>query len=456
MSDYQLIVIGAGPGGYTAALRAAKLGLKTAIVERRDVGGTCLNRGCIPTKTLLHTAEVAQAAREGGPMGVQAEVRVDLEALYRRKAEVVAQLREGIEGLFRQKKVDLLRGTGTITAPGAVSVDGTAYTADHILIATGSVPARPTIPGLEHAVTSDELLEGAAQVPKSLVIIGGGVIGMEFASLYSALGVPVTVLEAMDRILPNLDREISQNLTMILKKQGVAITAGAMVSAVEKRGDGALAVRYTCKGQEGTALGDTVLCAIGRRPNTEGLLGEGVALEMERGRIVTDDLGRTSLPGVYAAGDVTARVQLAHVAAAQGTACAERLAGQTPLTDLGAIPSCVYTSPEIAAVGLTADEAKAAGREVKVGKYVMFSNGRTVIAGGQRGFIKVVADSGTGVILGAQLMCQRATDLISQFTAAVVNGLTAEQLRKVMRPHPTFDEGIGEALEDLEEKLGRR
>ena len=453
MSDYQLIVIGAGPGGYVSALRAAKLGMKTAVVESRDVGGTCLNRGCIPTKALLHTAEVARAAREGGPIGVQAEVQVDLEALYRRKAEVVAQLREGVEGLFRQKKVDLFRGTGTITAPGSVSVDGTAYTADHILIATGSVPARPPIPGLEHAVTSDELLDGAAGRPKSLVIIGGGVIGMEFASFYSALGVPVTVLEAMDRILPNFDREICQNLAMILKKQGVTITTGAMVSAVERQGDGALSVRYTCKGQEGTALGDTVLCAIGRRPNTEGLLGEGVALEMERGRIVTDSEGRTSLPGVYAAGDVTARVQLAHVAAAQGAACAELLAGHAPLTDLGTIPSCVYTSPEIAAVGLTADEAKAAGRGVKVGKYVMFSNARTLIAGGQRGFIKVVADSATGVVLGAQAMCERATDLISQFTSAVVNGLTAEQLLRAMRPHPTFDEGVGEALEDLLGKL---
>ena len=457
MSDYQLIVIGAGPGGYTAALRAARLGMKTAVVENRDVGGTCLNRGCIPTKTLLHAAETAQAAREGEPFGVEAgPVRVDLAALYRRKAEVVEQLRGGIEGLFRQKKVDLLRGTGTILGPGRVAVGDAAYTADHILIATGSVPARPPIPGLELAVTSDELLEGQETLPKSLVIIGGGVIGMEFASFFCALGVQVSVLEAMERILPNMDREICQNLTMILKKRGVTIVTGAMVSAVERGEDGQLVVRYTCKEKPGEAVGDTVLCAIGRRPNTEGLLGEEVALEMERGRIVTDELGRTSIPGIYAAGDVTARVQLAHVAAAQGTAVAERLAGETPLTDLAAIPSCVYTSPEIAAVGITADEAKAAGQPVKVGKYVMFSNGKTVIVNGQRGFIKIVADSESGVILGAQLMCERATDMISQLTAAVANGMTADQLLRVMRPHPTFEEGVGEALEDLREKLGRK
>ena len=456
MSDYQLLVIGAGPGGYTAALRAARLGVKTAVVEDREVGGTCLNRGCIPTKTLLHAAEIARAARESAPLGVETEnVQVDLPAVYRRKDEVVAQLREGIEGLFQQKKVDLIRGKGTIIAPGTVSVGDRTCTAEHILIATGSIPARPPIPGLELAVTSDELLSGQEKLPGALVIIGGGVIGMEFASFYSALGVPVTVLEAMDRILPNLDREISQNLTMLLKKQGVSITAGAMVSAVERREDGTLSVCYTCKEQPGEAVGDTVLCAIGRRPNTAGLLGEGVTLEMERGRLVTDELGRTSMPGVYAVGDVTARVQLAHVAAAQGAACAQRLAGTAPLTDLALIPSCVYTSPEIAAVGITADEAKAAGRSVKTGKYVMFSNARTLIAGSGRGFIKVVADSESGVILGAQMMCERATDMISQFTAAVVNGMTAEQMLRVMRPHPTFDEGVGEALEDLAEKLRR-
>lgn len=454
MRDYSLIVIGAGPGGYTAALRAAKLGLKTAVVENREVGGTCLNRGCIPTKALLHTAEVAQAARDGSAIGVEAgAVRVDPSAAWRRKDAVVEQLRGGIEALFRQKKVELLRGTGTILGPGVVAVGDATYTADHILIATGSVPARPPIPGLELAVTSDELLAGGQPLPASLVIIGGGVIGVELASLYSALGCQVTVLEAMDRLLPNLDREIGQNLAMIFKKRGIAVAAGAMVTSAARREDGQLAVSYTWKGQPEQAIGDAVLCAIGRRPNTAGLFGEGVSLEMERGRILTDETGQTSMPGVYAAGDVTAQIQLAHVAAAQGTACADRLAGRTPLTDLRTIPSCVYTDPEIASVGLTADEAKAAGRAVKVGKYVMFSNGRTVIASGQRGFIKVVADRESGAVLGAQLMCQRATDLVSQFTAAVVNGLTTEQLLHVMRPHPTFDEGIGEALEDLLEKL---
>lgn len=275
MSDYELMVIGAGPGGYVAALRAAKLGLKTAIVENRDVGGTCLNRGCIPTKTLLHSAEVAREAQEAQALGVTAQATVDFAAAHHRKAQVTQQLREGIEGLFRQQKVDLIRGTGTILAPDQVEVEGKIYSADKILIATGSVPARPPIPGLEHALTSDELLEHQDQVCKSLVIIGGGVIGMEFASLYQMLGCRVTVLEAMDRILPNMDREVCQNLSMILKKRGVQIFAGARVEQVEKAEEG-YTVRFTQKGQSAQVQGEVVLCAIGRPSQHPGAVRPGL------------------------------------------------------------------------------------------------------------------------------------------------------------------------------------
>ena len=453
MNTYQLIVIGAGPGGYEAALHGAALGMKTAIVESREGGGTCLNRGCIPTKTLLHTAELARQAREGETFGVTArEVSVDFAAMGRRKDEVVEKLRGGIEDLFRREKVDLLRGTGQILAPGQVSVEGTVYTADHSLIATGSVPALPPIPGLEHAVTSDELLDRPRQLD-SLVIIGGGVIGMEFASLYHALGCRVTVLEAMDRILPNLDREICQNLTMILKKQGVEIVTSARVTGVERTGEESCTVRYSFKEEERAVEAQLVLCAIGRRPNTQGLFGEGVAPEMERGRILVDESFQTSLPGVYAVGDVSSKIQLAHAATAQGIACVDRLAGRTPEVDAALIPSCIYTSPEIASVGLSADEAKAGGRPVAVGKYVMFSNGKTVIQNSPRGFIKLVAEPETGVLLGAQMMCDRATDMISQLTQAVANRMTVAQLRRVVYPHPTFSEGIGQALEELEKKL---
>ena len=455
MEQYGLIVIGAGPGGYEAALRASQLGIRTALVERRDVGGTCLNRGCIPTKSLLHAAGIVKEASGGGEWGVNAgELTVDFAAVHRKKAEVTEKLRAGVEGLLKQKKVDLLRGTGTILGPGRVAVDGTEYAADNILIATGSVPARPPIPGLELAITSDDVLAPQERVYRSLVIIGGGVIGVELACVYTALGCKVTIVEALERILPNMDREICQNMTMIFKRQGVSVNTGCMVSAVEKDGE-ELVVRYTCKDQPGEARGEAVLCAIGRRPNTAGLFGEGFQVDMERGRILVDETFQTSVPGVCAIGDVSAKIQLAHVATAQGIACVEHLAGRESPVDLSLVPSCIYTSPEIASVGLTADEAKAAGRAVKVGKALMSANGKTLIAGGERGFIKVVADAETGVILGAQLMCERATDMLSQFTEAVANGLTAWQLAKVMRPHPTFDEAAAGAVEDLLEKLER-
>lgn len=455
MEQYGLIVIGAGPGGYEAALRASQLGIRTALVERRDVGGTCLNRGCIPTKSLLHAAGIVKEASGGGEWGVNAgELTVDFAAVHRKKAEVTEKLRAGVEGLLKQKKVDLLRGTGTILGPGRVAVDGTEYAADNILIATGSVPARPPIPGLELAITSDDVLAPQERVYRSLVIIGGGVIGVELACVYTALGCKVTIVEALERILPNMDREICQNMTMIFKRQGVSVNTGCMVSAVEKDGE-ELVVRYTCKDQPGEARGEAVLCAIGRRPNTAGLFGEGFQVDMERGRILVDETFQTSVPGVCAIGDVSAKIQLAHVATAQGIACVEHLAGRESPVDLSLVPSCIYTSPEIASVGLTADEAKAAGRAVKMGKAIMSANGKTLIAGGERGFIKVVADAETGVILGAQLMCERATDMLSQFTEAAANGLTAWQLAKVMRPHPTFDEAAAGAVEDLLEKLER-
>ena len=238
MEHYGLLVIGAGPGGYEAALRAARLGIRTAVVESRDVGGTCLNRGCIPTKSLLHAAEIAAGLERGREWGISAEsLSVDFAAVHRKKTEVTEKLRAGVEGLLRQKKVDILRGTGTILAQRRVLVDGTEYEADHILIATGSVPARPPIPGLEHAVTSDEVLSDQERVYRSLVIIGGGVIGVELACVYQAMGCQVTIVEAMDRILPNMDREICQNMTMILKRRGAAVHTGCMVSAVEKDGD---------------------------------------------------------------------------------------------------------------------------------------------------------------------------------------------------------------------------
>ena len=458
--DYQLIVIGAGPGGYTAALRAAALGLHTAVVECREVGGTCLNRGCIPTKTLLHASQVYRDAVDGAGMGVHAAgATFNMEEIFAFKRSVSEKLRGGIHSLLKSAKVDLIEGVGRITAPGEVDVtaaDGAVkrYTAERILIATGSVNVRPPIPGLElpGVMTSDELLEGSDRLYDSLVIIGGGVIGVEFATFYRNLGCAVTLVEGMDRLLPNMDRELGQNLQQILKKQGVEVLTNAMVQSLEQTGDG-LSVHLLQKGAEKTVTGEKVLCAIGRRAYWDGVFAEGMTPACRGKSLLVDENYQTSIPGVYAIGDASSVVQLAHVAAAQGTACVERMCGVADHVDLNVIPSCIYSTPEIAVVGVTEAEAKEQGIPAVVGKCTMFGNARTVIEDPGRCFMKLVAHAETHEILGAALMCQHASDMISQISAAMVNRQTVEDLRRVMRPHPSFEEAMTEALDNLAAKL---
>ena len=458
--DYQLIVIGAGPGGYTAALRAAALGLRTAVVECRQVGGTCLNRGCIPTKTLLHASQVYRDAVDGASMGVHAaNATFDMGEIFAYKRGVSEKLRNGIHGLLKSAKVDLIEGVGRIAAPGQVDVtaaDGAVsrYTTERILIATGSVNVRPPIPGLDlpGVMTSDELLEGCDRLYDSLVIIGGGVIGVEFATFYRNLGCAVTLVEGMDRLLPNMDRELGQNLQQIMKKQGVEVLTNAMVQSLEQTESG-LAVHVLQKGAEKTVTGEKVLCAIGRRAYWDGVFAEGMNPETRGKSLKVDENFQTSIPGVYAIGDASSAVQLAHVAAAQGTACVERMCGVADHIDLNVIPSCIYSTPEIAVVGITEAEAKEQGIPAVVGKCTMFGNARTVIEDPGRCFMKIVAHAETHEILGASLMCQHASDMISQISAAMVNHQTAEELRRVMRPHPSFEEAMTEALDALASKL---
>ncbi len=459
MFDFDLIVIGAGPGGYEAALHAARLGLKTAVVERREVGGTCLNRGCIPTKALLHASAVYEEARNGFALGVTAEnLSYDLSAMFAYKQQVVEKLRGGIEGLFKAAKVTLLQGTGALTAPNTVTVTGESggvYTAQNILLATGSVPARPPIPGLDlpGVMTSDELLNGEGGKFASLVIIGGGVIGMEFATFYNDLGVAVTVVEGLDRLLPNMDRELGQNLSMIMKKRGVQVFTGAMVKDLEAV-EGGLQVNFETRGKLQSVVGQRVLCAIGRSPYTAGLFGEGVSVEMDRRRIKVNDRFETSVPGVWAIGDVSSPVQLAHVATAQGVYAVNEMVGRPNGMDLSLVPGCVYVRPEIAAVGLTEAGAKAQNIPVKTAKALMSANGRTVILDGDRGFMKLVAHAETRRLLGAQLMCTNASDMISQLAEAIANGQAPADLLRAMRPHPTFEEALTSVLEELVVKLG--
>lgn len=459
MSDYQLIVIGAGPGGYTAALRAAELGLHTAVVENREAGGTCLNRGCVPTKALLHASQIYSDAVTGARVGIHiGDVQVNMPELFAYQRSISQTLSNGVEGLLQKAGVTLLRGVAQILSPGCVSVTGTdgvvTYTADHLLVATGSVPVRPPIPGLElpGVLTSDELLRGSDHLYRSIVIVGGGVIGVEFATFYSELGCDVTLIEGLGRLLPELDRELGQNLALILKKKGVKVCVNSTVQRVEERKNG-LNVRFTTKGKEGDAAGEVVLCAIGRRPCWEDLFGPELAPEADGKRLQVTEHFETSIPGVYAIGDVSARIPLAHVAAAQGIACVERLCGKENTVDFNLVPSCIYCRPEIATVGLTEAEAKAGGIPVKVGKCVMGGNARTLIADPGRSFMKLVAHAQTRELLGAQFMCPNATDMISQISQAMGNHLTPDQLLLAMRPHPTFEEALNEALLELVKKL---
>jgi len=452
--QFDLIVIGGGPGGYVAAIRGAQRGMKVALVEARHLGGTCLNRGCIPTKTLVHATQLYREIREGEALGIFAEgLRYDLSAMYRRKDLVVSELRDGIAQLLAANGVEHYRGRAFVSAPDTVQVEGEdacTLTGAPILIATGASPQRPPISGIELSgvITSEELLGSQAMDCKRLCVIGGGVIGVEIASVYEALGCEVSILEAADRLLPTADREIGQNLAMIFKKRGVAVHTGSSVQEITKTDDG-LCVHFASKKGEETIPCEAVLLSVGRRANLAGLWSETLPIETRRGIVVSEHF-ETSVPGVYAIGDcIDGGIQLAHVAAAQATCAVDQMVGETAEISLQHVPACIYTNPEIAWVGLTADEAKRQGLAVKTSKYIMSGNGKSVIERQERGFVKLVFDAESEVLVGAQLMCGRATDLIGELTSAIVGKRSARELACVIRPHPTFGEGLGEAVEDL-------
>lgn len=458
---FDVMIIGAGPGGYVCAEKAAKLGLSVAIAENRELGGTCLNRGCIPAKAMLHSAELYQSIKNSQEFGINSqEPQVDLEQVHVYKDSVLEKLRGGIAQLFQANKITCFEGKAVLEKDGTVTVYGKEAVekieCENVVLATGSVPTKIPIPGIQYEgiLTSDELFELRDHLPESLVIIGGGVISVEFAQVFSSFGTKVTIIEAMPQILPMMDKEISRSMAMLLKKRGVEIYTGAKVMEISEDETG-LYVSFEEKGIRKTTSGEKVLVAVGRSANTEGVLGEGVSLDMEKGKILTDENFKTSMDHVYAIGDVTKSVQLAHVAFAQGRKVAAVLAGKESELDLTVIPSCVYTSPEIATVGITEQEAKALKKEVKTGKAITSANGKSVIAHEERGFVKLVFEKESHVLLGAQFMCARATDMIGEMATAVANRMTAEQLLKAMRAHPTINEMIGEAIEDAVFKLER-
>lgn len=447
-----LAIIGGGPGGYAAAEFAAKNGMSVTLVERAWLGGTCLHRGCVPTKAYLHAAETAHAAEALAP-GVLAAF--DRAAMLARKDATVAALAGGLAQLMKTHRVRVMDGQATLesaSSPFTVRVRARSgeterLEAGKVLIATGSAPVRLPVPGCErpNVWTSDDLLtEPGAQPFASLLIVGGGVIGVEAASIYARLGVRVTVLEAEARLLPMLDVDLGRSAEALLKGMGVALYTGTRLLRIVEDA-GAFTGEADQNGQPVAVTAERVLLATGRAPVTDGLLGEGVTVAMARRAIAVDAHYRTSLAGVYAVGDVNGGSQLAHAAHAQALAALSDMLGIPSPVNPTLVPACVYTAPEMATVGMTQSEAKERGLDVAVGKALTTQNARTLIEGLGRGFIKLIFARESRRLVGAQLFCGRASDLVGELTVAIAQGLTAAQLASAMRPHPTFEEAVAEA-----------
>jgi dihydrolipoamide dehydrogenase len=455
---YDLIIIGAGPGGYVAAIRAAQLGLKTACVEARDtLGGTCLNVGCIPSKALLHASELYEEAHSGAlaKFGVEFKsVSLNLDQMHAEKAKAVKELTGGIEFLFKKNKVDWLKGQATFTSANTVTVAGTSYTAKNIMIATGS--SVTPLPGV--AVDQKVIVDSTGalllpKVPKHMVVIGGGVIGLELGSVWRRLGAEVTVVEYLDQILPGMDGEVRKEAAKIFKKQGFTIRTSTKVTGASVKGGKAIltvepaAGPSTGSGQTGfeDIEADCVLVSIGRRPNTDGLgLGvAGITLN-KRGQIEVGPDFQTSVPGIYAIGDVTPGPMLAHKAEDEGIAAAEFIAGGTGIVNHNVIPGVVYTMPEIADVGLTEEEAAARG-EIKVGKFPFMANSRAKTNRDTDGFVKIIADAKTDKVLGVHIIGSLAGTMIAEAALAMEFGATSEDIAYTCHAHPTHSEAMKEA-----------
>ncbi len=456
MASFDLIVIGSGPGGYVAAIRAAQLGLATCVVEKDPfLGGTCLHRGCIPTKALLHTADVLQQAREGAKVGVVcAGVELDLKAAHAHKRKVVTKNAKGIEFLFRKNKVTWMQGTGSLRGGGKVEVgkpDGSSETLDarFILLATGSRCG--DLPHVkadgERIINSDHALE-LQQVPDSLLVVGAGAVGMEFASVYARYGARVTVLELLDRVLPLEDQDVSSEVARAFKKQGIEVHTSVTIEEVHTDSGRVRARGTKAPGEEVVFEAERLLVAVGRRAVTEGLGLENTQVKVERGRVVVDGAYRTDEAGVYAIGDLIDTPWLAHVASAEGVAAVEHMAGMTPpAINYRHVPNCTYCSPEVGSIGLTEAQAREAGAEVRAGSFPFSAIGKAAILNASGGFVKIVADARHDEVLGVHIVGPHATELIAEAAAALRGELTVEELIRTIHAHPTLHEAIHEAAE---------
>ncbi|HOV03357.1 MAG TPA: dihydrolipoyl dehydrogenase [Kaistiaceae bacterium] len=453
-TNFDVIVIGAGPGGYVTAIRAAQLGLRTAVVERSHLGGICLNWGCIPTKALLRSAEIWHHMQHAGDYGLAATgTSFDLAAIVKRSRDVSKRLATGVGFLLKKNKVTVIDGEATIEAPGRVSVTGKgagSYGARHIIVATGARPR--VLPGLEpdkkDVWTYFEAMVPAS-LPKSLLVVGSGAIGIEFASFYNAMGSDVTVIEVLPQILPVEDEEIAGIVAKRLGKLGIRIITSASVTKLD-RATGA--VTATIEGKDGkveTLTVEKVISAVGVVGNVEGLGLEKLGVKIERGTIVTDGYGRTSVPGIYAIGDVAGPPMLAHKAEHEGVVCVETIAGmKTHPLDKSKIPGCTYCNPQVASVGLTEKKAREAGIEVKVGRFPFMGNGKAIALGEPDGLVKTIFDARTGRLVGAHMVGAEVTELIQGFVVAMNLETTEEELMHAVFPHPTLSEMMHESVLD--------
>lgn len=430
---YDLAIIGGGPAGYSAAFRAAELGMSAVLFEDRDLGGVCLNRGCVPTKFLAHISEKYHERNRVEDYGLACDnVRLQYDKVVEKKNALVRNLRNGLVKQLQANRIELVCGRAGINGKTSVQCNGALYDAANILIATGSRPAPALVEG---AITSDELLS-LDYIPKSMTILGGGVIAMEFAEIYRKLGTEIVIAIRGDRILRKWDKELAVSLTQHMKKLGITFETGCDLAHMQ------------------SLSGEVILSANGRIPNIGGLAANSLGLEMDETGIFVDEFGRSSIPGIYAAGDViSGSKQLAHVAMDQGIRAVDHIAGNIKQAEIPTTISCIYVSPEIASVGLTENEAKSAGIQTVTGKQNTLSNARSLIASDERGFVKLVADAHTGVLIGAQLMCERASDMAAEAAMAIDHKFTVYEFMQTVHPHPSFCEVLFEAAQNLRRKL---
>ena len=449
---YDVIVIGAGPGGYVAAIRAAQLGFNTAVVERSELGGICLNWGCIPTKALLKSAQALHYAERGADYGFTAEnVQPDLAAIVARSRGVSATMNKGVEYLFKKNKVTVIKGSGKVLAGKRVEVtplEGAVevHEADHIILATGSRPAElPFAPIDGEKIWCYYQALVPETLPKSLAVIGSGAIGSEFAFFYRSLGVDVTIIEFMDRVLPIEDDDTCAQISRSFRKMGIKVMVSSAVQKVDTTGERCRLTVQTKKGEE-IVEAEKVLSAVGVRPNTENLGLEALGIELNRGKVLVDKYYKTSVDGLYAIGDIIATPALAHVASSEAICCVEAIAGLDPApVNYDNIPGCTYITPEVASVGMTERKAKELGIDYMVGKFPFTASGKATAAGARDGFVKLVVDVPTDKILGAHLVGDNVSEMIGGIVAARNLGITAKQLAGSMFPHPTMSEALMEA-----------